>query len=820
MKDERTEITQNRFCQSETQLSIAIAAPSPVPFVVGGAEKLWWGLQEYINRNTAHHCELIKVCTPEETFCGLMESYDRFRRLDLSHFDLVVTTKYPAWVLQHENHRIYYQHPLRGLYELYRGPGSLSPGAAAHPAVRKVFGALEEKHPSIRRITGRCLDLAHDSSAPDEALALPGPLARRAVRVLDRLALERASRVSAISRTVRDRPGYFLDPASVPVIHHPSNLSGFRDGGQEFLLTASRLVRSKRIHLIIAAYREAALDIPLFIAGRGPELGELRRQAGGHPGIRFTGFVSDRDLVDLYARSLAVVFVPENEDLGLITLEAMHSGKPVITATDAGGAAELLEHGHEGWICSPDVPSLASAMTEAAADRRRTAAMGEAAREKSAGITWESMAASLLGRGFAGSRKPPKNKPSSSPRRSLAVLGTFPVYPPRGGGQFRIYNLYRALTPDFDVRMVNLAAPGAGSCSSLVAPGLRETRIAASQGFAEKARELEKTLGIPAVDLATALWPELLPEMGAAAAAEAEKCDLVVFSHPYTCPLVPAVAGKKGIYEAHNVEYDIKRPFLEGVPGGPQALSRLFDVEKSACRETLHTLVCSDSDSLRLSELYGLDPARALLVPNGVDTEACPFTDPDDRPARRRALGIGPGLLALFLGSYHPPNIKAVGHISEMAREVPAVRFVVVGSVAKYFRYRPIPDNLGFAGEVGEAEKALWLACSDVALNPVTTGSGTNLKMFEYIAAGLPVLSTPFGARGLDISDMPVLLYELEHFAEALAAMDGSEGAAGETAGDALPKRVRSGRKRIEKHYRWEVIGRNLSARLQKIVAG
>ena len=45
----------------------------------------------------------------------------------------------------------------------------------------------------------------------------------------------------------------------------------------------------------------------------------------------------------------------------------------------------------------------------------------------------------------------------------------------------------------------------------------------------------------------------------------------------------------------------------------------------------------------------------------------------------------------------------------------------------------------------------------DLAINPVTTGSGTNLKMLDYMAAGVPVLSTPHGARGLGLLDAGLL---------------------------------------------------------------
>jgi hypothetical protein len=49
-------------------MQIAIIAPSPVPFCVGGAENLWWGLLQYINQHTHHQADLIKLPSPERNF--------------------------------------------------------------------------------------------------------------------------------------------------------------------------------------------------------------------------------------------------------------------------------------------------------------------------------------------------------------------------------------------------------------------------------------------------------------------------------------------------------------------------------------------------------------------------------------------------------------------------------------------------------------------------------------------------------------------------------------------------------------------------------
>ncbi len=377
--------------------SIAIVAPSPVPFVVGGSEKLWWGLQEYINRNTVDHCELIKVCAPEASFADLVSSYDRFDRLELRHFDMVLSTKYPAWMIRHPNHRVYFQHPFRRVYEYYDGPGGIPESLRRHPKVKKIEEAAACAYPDVRRLIDACLDLAADPGAPPEAVARNGPVSRLAIHTLDRRGIGSARKVLAISRTVRDHRGYFKNPETIPVVYHPSNLQGLRDTGQDYFFTASRLVRAKRIGMIIDAHGRSGVDIPLVIAGRGPEMNRLRKLAKDNVLVRFTGFVSDKDLAGLYGGSLAVPFVPENEDMGLVTLEAMRAGKPVITCTDSGGPAELVQCGRTGWVCPPDEKRLARVMRTAAANPLEAARMGAVAREQAVSRSWEQVVASVFG---------------------------------------------------------------------------------------------------------------------------------------------------------------------------------------------------------------------------------------------------------------------------------------------------------------------------------------------------------------------------------------------------------------------------------------
>jgi glycosyltransferase involved in cell wall biosynthesis len=786
-------------------MTIAVVAPSPVPFMVGGAEKLWWGLQEYINKNTNQHCELIKVSTPENNFKDLIASYHRFYTLDVSHFDLVLSTKYPAWMVQHPNHHVFMQHTLRGLYELYRGPMELPGKSGGYPRVKKILDCITDNNRDIDRLLDLSLGLAEDSSAPLEIMDFPGPLLVRIIYALDHWALERVQKISAISRTVKNRVRYFPDNAQVEVVYHPSNLEGFRDTGRDYLLTASRLVSPKRVDMILRAYLDSGVDIPLKIAGQGPELPALKKMASGRRNVEFTGFVSDRELVSLYAGALAVIFIPENEDFGLITLEAMLSAKPVITFTDSGGPTELVEHEKTGWICSPGIDNLARLLIEAASDPVRAMEMGRLAREKVAGITWENLAGSLFGPEFS-SGKVSSKATARTKRPRITVLSTFTVYPPKGGGRLRIYNLYRELAARFDVRLLCLTGPMDCPGSTRLASGLEEIRVPVSPGFQQESVSLEEALGLSATDLAAMLFPGLLEDFARVAEQSAADSDLVVVSHPYTLPLVRECARGKLVHEAHNVEYDLKKSALSQTSRGKEVLNRVRAIEEEACQSALCTMACSAQDLLRLQELYGLDPIRGLVAPNGVDPEACTFVSPEDRAGYKARLGLGNVRLAVFLGSYHGPNIEAVKFILEFASELPQYRFIIIGSVGNDFINKPCPENVGFTGEIGEKEKALYLACADVALNPMLSGSGTNLKMFEYIASGLPVISTHFGARGLDNRELPVIKVAKGNLGNALSELEMDS------------ERIYEGRKIIEKSHSWHFIADGLARRFDELV--
>jgi glycosyltransferase involved in cell wall biosynthesis len=117
--------------------------------------------------------------------------------------------------------------------------------------------------------------------------------------------------------------------------------------------------------------------------------------------VEFLGRVSDEALIDLYAEAMGVFYAPFDEDYGYVTLEAMASGRPVVTATDSGGTLEFVKDGENGRIVSPDPLAFAEAFNGLLADPEGSKRMGAAGRAfiESSGMLsqgWDTLIDALL----------------------------------------------------------------------------------------------------------------------------------------------------------------------------------------------------------------------------------------------------------------------------------------------------------------------------------------------------------------------------------------------------------------------------------------
>jgi glycosyltransferase involved in cell wall biosynthesis len=222
---------------------------------------------------------------------------------------------------------------------------------------------------------------------------------RRLIHTLDHYLLTRVTKLFGQSKTIQARlarSGLAAEVLYPPAPQRPYVCDEYGD----YLFVVSRLSPYKRVDLVIRALAEpVAAGIRCVIAGGGEELPNLRRLAvhlGIDGRVEFLGRIDDATLVKCLARCRAVCFPPYQEDYGLVTVEAFASARPVITCTDSGGPAELVQHGVQGFVCEPSPPALAEAMQALMEDRDRAAVMGEAARVTAAGMSWQATVERLV----------------------------------------------------------------------------------------------------------------------------------------------------------------------------------------------------------------------------------------------------------------------------------------------------------------------------------------------------------------------------------------------------------------------------------------
>lgn len=388
-------------------------------------------------------------------------------------------------------------------------------------------------------------------------------------------------------------------------------------------------------------------------------------------------------------------------------------------------------------------------------------------------------------------------------RRKLLAINFFPAFvPPRSGGEQRYYMLYRHLSEVFDVTL--LSATYANAKDEVVehSPSFREIRVPKPPEADQIHWKLDdERIGPECSGLALALAGEFDTELGRRMGELVRSADLIVHESPFTLPYDRAAGhdGKLRVYNAYNVEYSLARQMFQGAIGERgAAFIRELEARLIACSSAL--LAISEEERSQFADEFGFPRERIFLAPNGFE----PVPRPESAPRRERS--------ALFLGSAHPPNIEALEYIAEtLAPALSDVTFHVLGAVCNAYQ-KPVPANVKLLGFVDAAEKDALLWRCGAAINPLRSGAGTNLKMLDYMGHAAPVLSTPIGARGLDIeSGVQGMVVELDGFATALSAM-----LADMDASHMLGVR---GAEFADARYTWAAIAERTAGALAKVLA-
>jgi glycosyltransferase involved in cell wall biosynthesis len=337
----------------------------------------------------------------------------------------------------------------------------------------------------------------------------------------------------------------------------------------------------------------------------------------------------------------------------------------------------------------------------------------------------------------------------------LLVVDNQPIHPPVGGGRVRLHGLYSHLPEHFHPLYVGTYDwPGEDYREVQHGKRLREITVPQSEAHFQAHDALSAVEDSVTVDVTFPLLAPLSTEFCARVRAEALRADVVVVSHPWCYPVVSDVLRRERkplVYDSHNVESLVKQSLI-GTSVLGSAFARLVTtVERELCTHADAILACSAENGEAFVSAYAVGSQKIHVVPNGVDTAQIVPASLEQRQAARHHLALpATGPVAVFIGSNYPPNADAVLFIcTQFAPAFPQVTFVVVGGCGSAMADRALPPNVRVLGMASDEERGWAYHAADFGLNPMSRGSGTNIKMLDFFAAGLPSLTTPVGARGL-----------------------------------------------------------------------
>lgn len=219
---------------------------------------------------------------------------------------------------------------------------------------------------------------------------------------ITRAAWKHYRRVFVISKEAESRihAGRICGPEKLEILYPGVDTEAMRPGGasERFFLYAGRIKWTKNVGLAIEAFRDFRARSgggdgwKLIIAGivdskSRKYFAELQALAAGSQDIVFKLDPTTPELWDLYSRCSVLLYTPLNEDWGIVPIEAMAFGKPVL-AVNSGGPKETILDGKTGFLLEPTPAAFAEKMLLLSRDPGMRLELGRQGVERAKAFTW------------------------------------------------------------------------------------------------------------------------------------------------------------------------------------------------------------------------------------------------------------------------------------------------------------------------------------------------------------------------------------------------------------------------------------------------
>jgi glycosyltransferase involved in cell wall biosynthesis len=337
--------------------------------------------------------------------------------------------------------------------------------------------------------------------------------------------------------------------------------------------------------------------------------------------------------------------------------------------------------------------------------------------------------------------------------KKIIFISGIQIFPPESGGQLRSANICRALTSHgFEVEIYSFTGRKKDYKklfkSSEVQIDMHLTEFTNRNLLLGLIQFIFYKLKLPPFWL-TWLTKIYIPKE---LKLKINQSESVLLDFPYLYP-ISSYSKKTFRLNTHNAEFEL---FTEH----PKISKMVKKIELKSFESANHVFFCNTNDQKKFLAEFPKLESKSSLLPNGVDLSLFQFNE-EWRNTTREKLKIAPHQkVFLFTGSQYLPNIEAFNFLrswSETNAQYLAelnIVILIVGTVSLNLIDEP---HFKVVGKVGNIMPFFW--ASDYGINPVATGSGTNVKMIEFLASNLPILTTPFGARGLELTDRESCFY-------------------------------------------------------------
>ncbi len=366
---------------------------------------------------------------------------------------------------------------------------------------------------------------------------------------------------------------------------------------------------------------------------------------------------------------------------------------------------------------------------------------------------------------------------TSNGKPTLIYVVPYDIVRLQTGGGKRIAGIAKALSPEFRVYILSLSPSARPLSMREISPDVWMVAVPRSLDFEEKIHGLSDACSGAAPLFAFVEYFSYLPEFESILAQLAPDAFGWVLPSPFAWPSLQHFFKPESqtlIYDSHD---DLLGFLQAGLScSNQERLAQAEQIERAMLKEASIAVFCTKED---LASVQSRQPALAgkgVVVPNGVDLVSSEWVPPAKALEIRSRIGLDRPVL-LFAGANYKPNHEAVDEIvRNLAPAFPQALFVVMGmNLPPYYAFGGAEpgENVVLMGPVSEEIKEAAFSLADVALAPMKSGTGSSLKIPDYIAHGKIVVGTSIGLRGFETFSKYISVVSSEDIQGALAQVLG-----------------------------------------------